>query len=172
VLGVVAVLQVVVLFVVGPVVVPAYSVRDAIKNGYVKASFFKDEIGWPELTSQVVAAWEGLPASARADGAVVASNYGQASALVLYGHGRLPLVVSGHLTWQFWHPKSMPERHLVTVGYYPGELRRLCTSWRVVDHIRNPLDYANEELGRPIATCTLRRPLGEIWRADFARNQL
>jgi hypothetical protein len=66
----------------------------------------------------------------------------------------------------------MPERHLVTVGYYPDELRSLCTTWRVVDHIRNPLRYANEELGRPIATCTLRRPLGRIWRADFARNQL
>jgi hypothetical protein len=66
----------------------------------------------------------------------------------------------------------MPERHLVTVGYYPGDLRRLCTSWQVVDHIRNPLNYANEELGEPIATCTLRQPLGAIWRADFARNQL
>jgi Dolichyl-phosphate-mannose-protein mannosyltransferase len=172
VLSVIVVLQLAVLFVIGPVVVPVYSARGAIKHGYMKASFFKDEIGWPELTSQVVGAWNALPAAARANGAVVASNYGQASALELYGPGKLPLVLSGHLSWQFWHPKALPERFLVTVGYYPDELRRLCSTWRVVDHIRNPLDYPNEELGRPIATCTLRRPLGEIWRADFARNQL
>jgi hypothetical protein len=172
VLGVVVVVQAVVLLVIGPVVVPVYSARGAVKHGYMDASFFKDEIGWPELTSQVAAAWDDLPSADRANGAVVASNYGQASALALYGGGRLPLVVSGHLSWQFWHPKSMPERHLVTVGYYPDELRNLCSTWRVVDHIRNPLRFANEELGRPIATCTLRRPLGEIWRPDFARNQL
>ena len=149
VIGTVVVLQLLTLLVIGPVVVPVYSARAAIKHGYMKASFYKDEIGWPELTSQVVAAWNALPAAARADGAVVASNYGQASALELYGQGRLPLVVSGHLSWQFWHPTAMPERHLVTVGYYPDELRRLCSSWRVVDHIRNPLHFANEELGRP-----------------------
>jgi hypothetical protein len=66
----------------------------------------------------------------------------------------------------------MPQTHLVTVGYWRADLRRLCSSWRVVDQIRNPLDYANEELGNLVATCTLRHPLGTIWRADFARNQL
>jgi 4-amino-4-deoxy-L-arabinose transferase-like glycosyltransferase len=172
VVGTVVVLQLLVLLVIAPVVVPVYSARGAIKHGYMKASFFKDEIGWPELTTQVVRAWDGLPAADRANGAVVARNYGEAAALELYGKGRLPLVVSGHLSWQFWHPSSMPERHLVMVDYYPDELRRLCTSWRVVDHIRNRLDYANEELGNPVATCTLRRPLGAIWRADFARNRL
>jgi hypothetical protein len=171
VLGTVVVLQVVVLLVIGPVVVPVYSTTGAIKHGYMDASFFKDEIGWPQFTSQVVSVWNALPAADRANGAVVAQNYGEASELELFGRG-LPLVVSGHLSWQFWHPRSMPERHIVTVSLYPEDLRRLCTSWRVVDHVRNPFRYANEELGQPIATCTLRQPLGSIWRADFARNQL
>jgi Dolichyl-phosphate-mannose-protein mannosyltransferase len=172
VIGTVVVLQLAVMLVIGPVVVPVYSARGAIRHGYMKASFFKDEIGWPELTSQVVKAWDGLPATDRAEGAVVASNYGEASALELYGKARLPLVVSGHLSWQFWHPRSMPQTHLVTVGLSRAELRRVCGSWRVVDRIRNPLHYANEELGNLVATCTLRQPLGSIWRADFARNQL
>jgi hypothetical protein len=171
VLGTVVVLQLLTLLVIAPIVVPVYSARGAIRHGYMKASFFKDEIGWPEFTSQVVSAWAGLPARDRADGAVVAQNYGEASELELFGKG-LPLVLSGHLSWQFWHPKSLPERHLVTVGFSPGELRRLCSSWRVVDHVRNQLHYANEELGEPIATCTLRRPLGQIWRADFATDRL
>jgi hypothetical protein len=172
VVGTVVVLQLLVLLVIGPVVVPVYSARGAISHGYMKASFFKDEIGWPQLTSQVVKAWDALPAADRADGAVLASNYGEASALELYGKGSLPLVVSGHLSWQFWHPRSMPQTHLVTVGYWRANLRRLCSSWKVVGQIRNPLDYANEELGNLVATCTLRHPLGTIWRADFARNQL
>jgi hypothetical protein len=172
VIGTVVVLQLAVVLLIGPVVVPVYSPRGAIRHGYMKASFFKDEIGWPELTSQVVQAWKGLPEADRANAAVVASNYGEASALELYGQGRLPLVVSGHLSWQFWHPPSMPQTHLVTVGLSRSELRRLCGSWRVVDRIRNPLRYANEELGNLVATCTLRRPLGAIWRTDFARNQL
>ena len=66
----------------------------------------------------------------------------------------------------------MPQTHLVTIGYSSAQLRRLCGSWRVVDRIRNPLHYANEELGDLVATCTLRHPLGAIWDADFARNQL
>jgi len=170
VLGAVVVLQLITLVVIAPVVVPIYNARAAVKHGYMDASFFKDEIGWPELTSQVVSAWDRLPD--RADSAVVAGNYGEASALQLYGGSRLPRVYSGHLSWQFWHPKSMSERHLLTVGYSPGSLRLLCASWRVVDRIRNPLAYANEELGREIATCTLRRPLGELWRAEFARDDL
>jgi hypothetical protein len=171
VLGTVVVLQVLVLLVIAPVVVPVYSARGAIKHGYMDASFFKDEIGWPQFTSQVVSAWNAQPAADRVNAAVVVGNYGEASELALFGRG-LPLVLSGHLSWQFWHPKSMTERHLLTVSFYPQDLRRLCTSWHVVDHIRNPLHYANEELGQPIATCTLRRPLGAIWRADFARDQL
>jgi Dolichyl-phosphate-mannose-protein mannosyltransferase len=172
VLAAVVVLQVAALVVVAPVVVPVLSTGAMIDHGYWDKGFYKDEIGWPELTSQVVAAWSGVPPGTRADGAVVASNYGQASALERYGGARLPLVLSGHLSWQYWRPKHLPQRHLVTVGYYPDELRRLCTSWRVVDHIRNRYGIANEELGRPIATCTLRRPLGELWSADFARNDL
>ena len=125
-----------------------------------------------DLTNQVVRAWNALPASSRKRGAVVAHNYGEASALDLSGNGRLPLVLSGHLSWQYWRPTALPERHLLTVGYYPDELRRLCSSWRVVAHISNHRRLANEELGRPIASCALKQPLGATWSADFASDSL
>jgi Dolichyl-phosphate-mannose-protein mannosyltransferase len=169
---VVAVLQVVVLVLAGPVIVPVLSTRAMVSRGIWKQSFYKDEIGWPELTTQVVDAWDALPASSRADGAVVAHNYGEASALDLFGRGRLPLVLSGHLSWQYWRPAALPERHLLTVGFYPDELQRLCSSWRVVAHVSNHLRLANEELGRPIAACTLKRPLGALWSTDFASDSL
>lgn len=166
------VLQLAAIALVAPVIVPIYPTRTMISRGIWKNSFFKDEIGWPELTNQVVAAWNGLPAADRADGAVVASNYGEAAALAHFGHGRLPLVLSGHLSWQYWHP-ALDQRHLVTVGYYPDELRPICSSWRIVAFIHNGWRLANEELGRPIATCTLKQPLSAYWhQPDFARDVL
>ena len=165
-------LQLAAIALVAPVIVPIYPTRTMISRGIWKNSFFKDEIGWPELTNQVVAAWNGLPAADRADGAVVASNYGEAAALAHFGHGRLPLVLSGHLSWQYWHP-ALDQRHLVTVGYYPDELRPICSSWRIVAFIHNGWRLANEELGRPIATCTLKQPLSAYWhQPDFARDVL
>jgi hypothetical protein len=166
------VLQLATVALVAPVIVPIYPTHTMISRGIWKNSFFKDEIGWPELTSQVVAAWNRLPPADRSDGAVVASNYGEAAALAHFGRGRLPLVLSGHLSWQYWHP-ALDQRYLVTVGYYPDELRPICSSWKIVAFIHNDRHLANEELGRPIATCTLKQPLAAYWhQPDFARDVL
>jgi 4-amino-4-deoxy-L-arabinose transferase-like glycosyltransferase len=46
---------------------------------------FADTVGWPELTSQVDAAFNALPAAQRADTVVLAANYGEAGAIDVYG---------------------------------------------------------------------------------------
>src|SRR6185295_9372403 len=97
-LGVLVAAQVAVLALVAPLVWPVLPTRTMIDRGYWEQSFFKDEIGWPELTDSVVRAWDALPPSERANGAVLAGNYGEASALEHYGGGKLPLVLSGHLS--------------------------------------------------------------------------
>jgi hypothetical protein len=94
---------------------------------------------------------------------VLAGNYGEAAALEHYGRGRLPLVLSGHLSWQYWRPAVLPQRHLVIVGYSSGRLDQLCSRWHVAAVIDNHAHLGNEERGRWITTCTLRRPLGEDW---------
>ena len=66
----------------------------------------------------------------------------------------------------------MPERLALTVGFDQTSLRAICRDVRVVARIGNPWGIANEELGRPIATCALRRPLGQLWSADIARDLL
>jgi hypothetical protein len=135
-----------------------------------KQSFYKDELGWPELAASVVAVWDGLPASEQARAAVIAGNYGEASALEHFGPGKLPLVVSGHLSWQYWRPRTLPQRYAITVGM--GDHPDICRASRVVARIDNKWHIANEEQGRPIVACTLRQPLGRLWESSIPRNSL
>jgi hypothetical protein len=168
-----AVLQVAVLVLALPVVLPVRTTASMVSSGVWKDSFYKDEIGWPELAEQTASAWRNLPAAQRADGAIVAGNYGEASALELYGPARgLPQVLSGHLSWQYWRPQNLPQRYVLFVGYDPGRLSLLCRSWTQLATIDNRWHLANEERGRIIAGCHLRRPLGTIWRQSIARNNL
>jgi Dolichyl-phosphate-mannose-protein mannosyltransferase len=169
-LAALAAVQIAVLVLVAPLVWPVLKTRTMVDRSIWKQSFYKDELGWPELTASVVRAWNALPAGEREDGAVLAGNYGEASALEHYGRGRLPLVLSGHLSWQSWRPKSLPQRYLVTVGL--GEHPAICSTSRVVARIDNRWHIANEEQGRTINTCTLRKPLGELWSTSVVRNEL
>jgi hypothetical protein len=156
-----------------PIVLPVRSTASMVSSGLWNDSFYKDEIGWPELASQTARAWKSLPAPDRADGAVVAGNYGEASAHEHYGPARgLPPVLSGHLSWQYWRPTSLEQRFVLFVGYDPGALVLLCRSWTTLATIDNRWHVANEERGRIIAGCRLRQPLGAIWDREIARNNL
>jgi hypothetical protein len=114
-----------------------------------------------------------MPAGERRDGVVLAQNYGEAGALALMGPPRgLPTPLSGHLSWQYWHPAQMPERYALTVGYQKPQLRQLCLTWRIDGRIRNTFSLDNEEEGLPIATCHLRKPLGTLWQSQIVRSTL
>ncbi len=164
-------LQVAVIVLAAPIVVPFYSTGHMIRSGIWKTGFFKDEIGWPEMTAQVERAWQRRSNTERAGGVVLAENYGEASALQFYGHNLGP-VLSGHLSWQYWRPRQLPQRFALTVGYDAYTLNRLCRSWRPLARIENRWHLENEERGRLIAACSLRRPLGSLWKSSIARNQL
>jgi Dolichyl-phosphate-mannose-protein mannosyltransferase len=166
-------LQAAVLVLALPIILPVRNTASMISSGVWKSSFYKDEIGWPELADQTAQAWRSLPAAERADGTIVADNYGEASALEYYGLARrLPPVLSGHLSWQYWRPKSLPQRFVLFVGYDPGGLALLCRSWTKLATIDNRWHLANEERGRIIAGCRLKQPLGKIWNRDIARSTL
>ncbi len=168
------VVQAAVLVVVGPLVWPVRSTGSMVSSGVWKNSFYKDELGWPELADETARAWRALPAADRSDGVVLAGNYGEASALQLYGPARgLPLVLSGHLSWQYWRPKRLDQRFALVVGKDQGFLNAACGgSWRQVGQIDNPWHIANEEQGRMIVACHLLRPLGQDWKPLIATDQL
>jgi 4-amino-4-deoxy-L-arabinose transferase-like glycosyltransferase len=162
--------QAAVIVLAGPIVVPFYSTRQLVGSSLWKLGYFKDEIGWPEMTAQVERAWSMVPLKDRASGAILAANYGEASALQFYGR-RLPIILSGHLSWQYWRPQSLRQRFVLTVGYDPRALSLLCRSWRVTAHLDNRWHLNNEERGQPVAACRLKRQLGSDWHL-IASDQL
>lgn len=167
----IVVFQLAVCVVAVPAIVPVLPERLLISTGEWKVGFFKDEIGWPELVHQTEAVWSSLPAAERTNGAILAGNYGEAAALEHFGNRVLPLVLSGHLSWQYWRPRRLPQHYLVTVGIDPATLHWLCSTWHVKATIDNHAHLDNEERGRTIDTCTLRQPLGTDW-PQIARNTL
>lgn len=169
--GTLIALQVSVIALAAPIVVPFYSTSHMISSGVWKTGFFKDEIGWPEMTAQVQRAWRELPAADRTAGVILAHNYGEASALQFYGHN-LGLILSGHLSWQYWRPRRLPQRFALTVGYDGSGLGAMCRVWRPITRIENRWHLDNEERGQLIAACTLKQPLGSLWKPLIARNQL
>jgi Dolichyl-phosphate-mannose-protein mannosyltransferase len=161
------------LVLVAPLVWPVLPERTMIDRGVWKDTFYKDEIGWPELVRQTAEAWSAIPAAERRDTALLAQNYGEAGALAYLGpRAGLPAPLSGHLSFQYWRPAELPKRHALTVGIDGAELTRLCTSWSVVARIDNRWHVDNEERGRTIARCTLRATLGALWSSQIASDRL
>ena len=104
----------------------------------------------------------------------MAGNYGVAGALALYGPAAgLPPPVSGHLSFQYWHPQRMPERDVLLVGFDRDAAQALCSRSTVLAVADNRWHVDNEERGRPIVWCRLRGgPLGQVWQHSFATARL
>ena len=150
-----------VLVVLLPILLPVLPLRTAIDQGVVAArSDYKDELGWPGLAAAVAR-------NARGADVILASNYGEAGAIELYGRD-LPPVASGDVTFRFWRPQIAGQEALL-VGFARGE-SGFCRGYRVVERIRMPV--SNQERGQPIARCTLDGPLTSVWPAILASSPL
>lgn len=95
---------------------------------------------------------------------IVASNYGEAGALELFGRG-LPPVASGQVTMRYWRPQVNGRRALV-VGY-SHRTASFCPGYRVVARIST---IGSDERGNEIAHCTLRGTLARVWPLIVARS--
>ena len=169
----IAILQLAGLGVGAALVWPVLPTSTMIRLGVWKPSFYKDELGWSALVDETARAWDQLAPDQRAQTVILAANYGEAGALDLWGpsHG-LPTALSGHLSFQYWHPHQMRQRRLLTVGYDRAQLGRLCTAFRIVGHVTNRWHLDNQEQHQPIATCVLPKPLGQIWSGQIATDHL
>ena len=134
---------------------PVYPLQTAIRHGVVKArSDYQDELGWPALAAHVGRLAQGADV-------IVASNYGEAGALDLFGHG-LPPVASTDVTFRYWRP-SVAGRRAVLVGFTGGQASGFCRGYTRLGSIEMPT--ANQERGLPIAACTLSSSLAAEWPA-------
>jgi hypothetical protein len=126
---------------------------------------YADTVGWPGLVDQVAAVYDSLPAAERRDATILASNYGEAGALDLYGPARgLPPAISVHLTYYFWKPAHVDDRTVIVVGYSADDVSRYFADVEPVASITMPNGVSNEEVGQPILIARQPRvPLDQLW---------
>src|SRR5207302_8705335 len=109
-----------------PILLPVLPAAVVVRSGLVKLPTLAEMYGWPYLAHQVAAAYASLPPSDRQGAMVLASNYGEAGALDLYGPGLgLPSVVSPHLTYYYWAPARLSPDVVIVVGYQRPDLAPL-----------------------------------------------
>ena len=125
-----------------------------------------ETVGWPQLTGQVAAVFDAIPADERGDASIFTGNYGEAGALALYGPGSgLPTPLSGHNNYWLWGPGDAPDRVVVAVGSV-DQLRPHFARCRHDATLRMPDDVENDEAGTGIWTCTgPRGPWSSFWGA-------
>lgn len=128
-------------------------VLPAASSGWVLAANpdSGETIGWPSFVQQVQAV---VPPGA----VIVTGNYGEAGALLRFGHER---VYSGHNGFGLW---AVPpgSTDALTVGVDQHLLARDCSRVLDVGRIHMPVD--NDENGTALRTCTPRRPWAELWK--------
>jgi hypothetical protein len=135
-----------------PITLPVLPLRAAVQHGVVKArGDYQSEVGWPAYVRLVERHAAGADV-------IVADNYGEAGALELFGRG-LPPVASADVTMRYWRPRVAGRRALL-VGY-SRHAASFCRSYRVVARISAADD--SDEGGQPIARCTLRAMLADVW---------
>jgi len=124
---------------------------------------FADMYGWPELTQQVTSVYDGLPPTDRESVMILASNYGEAGALDLYGHG-LPPVVCPHLTYYYWAPDRMNPATVIVVGYPRAYLEQFFGDIQQAGTLGNAYGLRNDEFGQAIWIARQPRlPLYQAW---------
>jgi len=123
-----------------------------------------DEFGWRDIEKKVAAVVHGMSREDQARVAILASNYGEAAAIDVYGgEDGLPPVLSGQNQYWLWGPRGHDGSLIIHVGGDPERWKRICGSVEDAGRFGNPytMPYEND---RPIFICrNLRQPLDRIW---------
>ena len=157
--------------VAGPWMLPLVGERAMVdRRLYEPREDYAEQLGWPELASEVTAAAEDLTPVERRSSVVLAGNYGEAGAVGRFGGDAVPPVVSGHVTWRYWvDDADLAARTLLTVGYPRTWLEPRCARVVRVGTVTNHAGVPNEEAGGPVFRCDLPRTLADLW-PDIARE--
>ncbi len=152
--------------ILSPIILPLVPPSAMHQSGIDKLNpDFANTYGWTQMTEQVGAVYNALPADQRAHAVILASIDGQAAAIDIYGGAeKLPQAISPHLTFWYWKPSGLDPTTLVTVGYAPQDLKFLCGSLTRAGTVMIPYSIDNLNQGAPILVCTdLHEPLDAAW---------
>lgn len=125
---------------------------------------FGDMYGWPEQAAAVAGVYNALPAADRAQAAILAKNYGEASAIDYFGPKMgLPLAISGHNQYGFWGPRGYSGNVVVAIGFTEVFLRQSFGDVRAATTV-SPPHAMPEESGLTIFICRQpKAPLQKLW---------
>lgn len=122
-----------------------------------------DEFGWRDLANTVTGVYAALPPAQRAKAAIWASNYGEASAIDVYGHG-LPAALSGNNQYYLWGTRGFDGSVVIAVNGDPDEWSQLCSSSRIIATFGTSPYAMPYETHRPIILCEgMNQPLDRVW---------
>ncbi len=103
--------------------------------------FYADRFGWSDLVAQVNGIYHSLPPEEQKVTGIFAGNYGEASAINLFGprYG-LPEAISGHQNYWIWGPRGYTGKEMIIIsGAALNEVTPYYTSCKIVGVRDNPL---------------------------------
>ena len=125
---------------------------------------FGDMFGWQEQVRAVAGVYQSLPESERALAAVLAYNYGEASAVDYFGSKLgLPQAISGHNQYGLWGPGAITGQVAVAIGFTERQLRQFYDEVTPAASV-SPQYAMPEETGLTIFICRHpQKSLQESW---------
>jgi Dolichyl-phosphate-mannose-protein mannosyltransferase len=119
--------------------------------------FYADRFGWTEMVAQVNAIYHSLPPQEQAVTGILASNYGQASAINILGKkDGLPTAISGHQNYWMWGPRGYTGQEMIVINEDNlADMNKVYASCKVAAVRDNPLAMPWER--GPIYLCYGRK---------------
>jgi Dolichyl-phosphate-mannose-protein mannosyltransferase len=124
--------------------------------------YYADMTGWPQLEERVAQFYDALPPAERAKASIYAHNFGEASAIELYGpRDSLPHVLSANNNFWLWGTHGQSGEVVIDVN--GRELLKYYRSAKRVDTFYNPLAMPYEN-NLPIWILRdPKQPLSAVW---------
>lgn len=125
---------------------------------------FSDELGWRELEREVASVYHSLSEPDRRRAAIMASNYGEAAAIDVYGRSdALPSALSAENQYYLWGIHGFDGDIVIHIGGNPLRWQRICRSVEIAATFGVPFAMPYEN-GRPVFVCRgLQVALGQLW---------
>ena len=126
--------------------------------------YFADMFGWREMAAAVSAVYRDLPPDERAEAVFYAPNYGEASALTIYGPALGgPPTISAHNSYFLWGMGGATGAVVITLGREDARFDDYYADARAVGRLENRFAMPYE-IGLTIWVLRQpRAPIAEVW---------
>ena len=131
---------------------------------------FADMLGWKEMASKALTAYNSLPDSVKRETLVFCDNYGQTGALNFYNRGKMPEAYSVSTDYLFWIPNDLKFKNVLLVGKASDEeTQKSFEHFTKVAEVENP---AARERGTSIFLLMgANEGFSEIFKAEINRRK-